>query len=566
MSSLFGATTNTTTPAGGNLFGSNNQQQPAATGGGLFGSNSTQTQTATPSLFGTGSGAFGQSTASNTNTGSSTFGNTAAQPQTNQNSAFSLKPSVFGQTGTGTTASQPAQSTSSFFSTPPAGQQNQQNQQAKPNLFNSTNPLFGGTSTSTGTTNPLFGSSTTTANTNPTTSNTNPLFGSTSTNTTTQNPLFGSTANTNTANPTFGPSNTNPAPTTNTNIFGTTSTSANPMFGSSTNTTLGNSAFGTSALGGSTLGTSAFGAQPQQQSTLGANSLLKSTAPASQQQQVDAQAQFAKLSQKIELIANAWNPSSPQCRFQHYFYNLVEPNQVSMYGRPSNATNEVLWQRAIQENPDPSCLVPVIANGFDDLRQRVDGQTDQATAQKANVKDLQKRLADLSTQHVTNTVSRLARFSQTQIQLAQRIMALAQHLHLLIPTVRSSAIRPEEEELFAKIESMEEEVRGGKGKMKAKLDELWAVFSALKAREEGIRERRTSGDWKVVDEEGLARIAQILSEQQTGLAYLTKILQKDLKDLGIIMGTGLTTTAGDVSMEGESLWTSTSTLRASALR
>lgn len=88
-------------------------------------------------------------------------------------------------------------------------------------------------------------------------------------------------------------------------------------------------------------------------------------------------------------------------------------------------------------------------------------------------------------------------------------MALAQHLHLLIPTVRSSVIRPEEEELFAKIESIEEEVRGGKGKMKAKLDELWAVFGALKAREEGIRERRNSGDWKVVDEEGLARIAQV---------------------------------------------------------
>ncbi|PBK66252.1 hypothetical protein ARMSODRAFT_890614 [Armillaria solidipes] len=525
MSSIFGAATNTTTPAGGNLFGSNNQQQPAATGGGLFGSNSTQTQTATPSLFGatnTGGGAFGQNNASNTNTGSSLFGNTSTQPQANQNNAFALKPSVFGQTGTGATVSQPAQSTNR--------------------------------------TNPLFGTSTTTPNTNTTTTNTNPLFGSTSTNTTTQNPLFGSTANTNNANPMFGSSSTNTAPATNTNIFGTTSTSANPMFASSTNT------LGTSTLGGSTLGTGAFGTQPQQQSTLGANSLLKSTAPASQQQLVDAQTQFAKLSQKIESIANAWNPSSPQCRFQHYFYNLVEPNQVSMYGRPHNATNDALWQKAIQENPDPSCLVPVIANGFDDLRQRVDGQTEQATAHKGNIKDLQKRLADLSTQHSINTISRLARFSQTQIQLAQRIMALAQHLHLLIPTVRSSAIRPEEEELFAKIESIEEEVRGGKGKMKAKLDELWAVFGALKAKEEGIRERRNSGDWKVVDEEGLARIAQILSEQQNGLAYLTTILQKNLKDLGIIMGTGPTMTAGDDSMEGENLWTSTSTLRASVLR
>ncbi len=88
-------------------------------------------------------------------------------------------------------------------------------------------------------------------------------------------------------------------------------------------------------------------------------------------------------------------------------------------------------------------------------------------------------------------------------------MALVQHLHLLIPAVRSSAIRPEEEQLAGELEAVDEEVRGNRGKMKAKLDELWAVFGAMKAREEGLRERRTSGDWKVVDEDGLSRIAQV---------------------------------------------------------
>jgi nuclear pore complex protein Nup54 len=39
----------------------------------------------------------------------------------------------------------------------------------------------------------------------------------------------------------------------------------------------------------------------------------------------------------------------------------------------------------------------------------------------------------------------------------------------------------------------------------------------------------------VVDE-GLAQIAQILAEQQPGLQHLTKILQKDLKDLNVIFG------------------------------
>ena len=70
-----------------------------------------------------------------------------------------------------------------------------------------------------------------------------------------------------------------------------------------------------------------------------------------------------------------------------------------------------------------------------------------------------------------------------------------------------------------------------------------------------------------VDEEGLAQIIQILAEQQAGLQHLTKILQKDQKDLAIILGK--TGSAEDEYLHeggGESLWTSTSTLRASSLR
>lgn len=71
---------------------------------------------------------------------------------------------------------------------------------------------------------------------------------------------------------------------------------------------------------------------------------------------------------------------------QHYFYNLVDPAQVNLYGRPQNATNEALWQKAVRENPDCTCLVPVVAIGFDDLQQRVDAQAQQATAHHERLK------------------------------------------------------------------------------------------------------------------------------------------------------------------------------------
>ena len=38
---------------------------------------------------------------------------------------------------------------------------------------------------------------------------------------------------------------------------------------------------------------------------------------------------------------------------QHFFYNMVDPAQIHLYGRPANARNDSLWEKAVRENPDP---------------------------------------------------------------------------------------------------------------------------------------------------------------------------------------------------------------------
>ena len=99
-----------------------------------------------------------------------------------------------------------------------------------------------------------------------------------------------------------------------------------------------------------------------------------------------------------------------------------------------------------------------------------------------------------------------------------------QHLHLLIPTLRSSSIRPEEEALRAALEEIDEEIRrpGGMGRMRGKLNELWALVGAVKA----ARERDAKGvsdgnvEWAVVDEEGLAQIAQVHFSCCTRITFL----------------------------------------------
>ncbi|KAF8646620.1 hypothetical protein AX16_007121 [Volvariella volvacea WC 439] len=341
------------------------------------------------------------------------------------------------------------------------------------------------------------------------------------------------------------------------------------------NSTLGSSVLGSSTLGSSTLGASVLGGGAGAGGALGASTLLssKSQTMSIQNQTTDAQAQFGNLVQQIQRIKESWEPTSPLCRFRHVFYNLVDPSQIGRYERPANVAPE-LWEKAVRENPDPTCLVPVIANGFDDIRERVKGQTDTATKQEAIFKELKARLDALQEKHAVNNISRLQRAQYQQTQIIQRMLAFIQHLHLLIPALRSSAMRPEEELLRTKLEEIEEELR--KGRMKEKLNELWALTGAVNASRQyggygrgvgagGLQSSTSGGEWAVVDEEGLAQIAAILAEQQSGLAHLTKILQKDLKDLAIITGAKEPETSDDPSTI-ENLWSSTSSLRISALR
>ncbi|KAJ7111321.1 nucleoporin complex subunit 54-domain-containing protein [Mycena epipterygia] len=330
------------------------------------------------------------------------------------------------------------------------------------------------------------------------------------------------------------------------------------LFGGATSTS---NIFGASAnkpAFGNSLGLGGQQQQQQQQAQFGSSMLsasaLRAPAPGAggpAQQQADAQTQFARLTMRIESITAAWNATSPQCQFQYFFYNRVDPNQVGLYGRPPNATNEALWTKAVRENPDPTCLVPAIAIGFDDLRQRVDAQGQQAASHQDRLKELKTRLETLSsTQHQNS--ARLARAAALQTQLTHRLLALAAHLHLLVPTLRASAIRVEEETLRASLEDLREELGartgGAGGRMRGKLGELWALVGALGAAREGAQ-HVPGGEWKVVDEDGLARIAQILSEQQAGLVHLTKILQGDLADINVVLKGG----KGEEA-DGEEMW------------
>ncbi|KAG9308318.1 hypothetical protein JVU11DRAFT_12082 [Chiua virens] len=596
-STLFGHSTSQQQPAtGGNIFGNTNtsqqqrttggglfgnttsSQQPSTTGGGLFGSTTTTTQPAPGtggSIFGgttqpTASGSiFGSTTPATTQapavgsmfggtmqptTGGSIFGGTPAQPAAGGGlfggaNTQQMQPQQTGTSLFSSTTTQPQQTGGGLFGATSTNTQHQSST-GTGGLFGATNGaaqpatgLFGAASTSAPASGGgLFGSST--ASSNPLFGNKPPssIFGTqptgtgTSTNTIAPPTLFGqSTTQTTTAQPT--PS-----------IFGQTAQAqaqkpAGSLFGSTTHPPT------TGTLFGSTLAAPSLGAG------LGAGSILGTStsrsSPSTPQQQ-DPQSQFVVLMQRIDAIAEAWNPNSPQCRFQ---VNINSSRELTLR-----------LLRAARENPDSSCMVPVLAVGFDALNARVEAQSAQATAQQEKLKELKKRLQALTATHTdTYPVATASRPISTYPALAAAFEA----------TVRSSSIRPEEEALRVALEEMEEDLRrpGGMSKLRSKLNELWALVGAINAARERGKKAGGEGavEWTVVDEEGLKQITQILSDQQAGLQHLTKILQRDLKDLGVIMGTNGERDDGHMGAEmrfsasPSPLNSSTSTLHTSAL-
>jgi nuclear pore complex protein Nup54 len=175
-------------------------------------------------------------------------------------------------------------------------------------------------------------------------------------------------------------------------------------------------------------------------------------------------------------------------------------------------------------------MVPALAVGFDDLHKRVDAQSKQAALHQEKLKvsllpsssvnlcsylncpkELQTRLSTLSQTHLLSNTLRTTRALQTHTLITHRLLRLIEHIHLLIPSLRSAAIGSEEEALRAKLERLKDEVqRGlGGGGGRGRVNELWALLGAVKAAKERDAGGRDGVEWKVVDQEGLERLAMV---------------------------------------------------------
>eukprot|EP01119_Soliformovum_irregulare_P024403 TRINITY_DN8743_c0_g1_i1.p1 TRINITY_DN8743_c0_g1~~TRINITY_DN8743_c0_g1_i1.p1 ORF type:complete len:355 (-),score=99.77 TRINITY_DN8743_c0_g1_i1:50-1114(-) len=247
---------------------------------------------------------------------------------------------------------------------------------------------------------------------------------------------------------------------------------------------------------------------------------------------VPALSMKASPAQKIKSLGDAWNRASPDCRFRHMLYNRVPPEDVEKYARPADV-NEKLWEQAQNANWDPKHLVPVQATGFGDLQLRIESQQNVTQQQQQLLEEIQQFLTNSQRKHDLDFTIRIDESRRRHAQLSHRMMQLMKKLEVLCS--RGYPIVGEEDIFRSKLEMLANQL-AQPNHFKSRLTELQASIK--------MQEDRPADRFDMLEQDALESLQIYLAEQTEGLSHLATILQKDMRDIGLIVNalTGSSTT------------------------
>ncbi|KAI8066983.1 nucleoporin complex subunit 54-domain-containing protein [Gilbertella persicaria] len=356
-------------------------------------------------------------------------------------------------------------------------------------------------------------------------------FGTTATTTSTPSTGFSFGAATSTA-PSFGTTTTaiSTAPSTGFS-FGTSATSTQPttsLFGT-TNTGFGaNLSFGNKPTA-NVFGTTGVNNQQQR-----AQQVYQLLTQVDQEERAKLQLSIASEDYKpdnvwhaLALLKSWWNPASPNCRFRHYFYNVVPADQVHLYQKPADH-DQAAWDAAQAANPDPKTMVPALAVGFEDVDKRMQEQQKMSEAHTAKLAEVQTLLKEVQRKDQLVTAVKLEESKRRHMQTRQRVITLLKYAQVL--RNKGLSITPEEEKMRAQLEGMQDQLERSE-QFHGKLSQLWAQLQLIK--ESGRKYGKIDGvdEWDAVSEEDMSGITKILEEQNNGVQHIVQVLETDEKEV-----------------------------------
>ncbi|CAM9611863.1 unnamed protein product [Chrysoparadoxa australica] len=207
-----------------------------------------------------------------------------------------------------------------------------------------------------------------------------------------------------------------------------------------------------------------------------------------------------------------------QSQFKCILYNMVDPAQRHLYLRPPYA-EQGEWEAAERNNPDPDACVPSVVVGFEGLHERLIHQQSHASDLKGAVQRLQDTAMRLQ-QSILSLESQVETCRRRHLDQNNKFLQVARKIEVLrcmnVPLQASE--RSFREHL--------EYVHRSLNTPHAKLNDIVSTQMQV--------ERRIDNVDQINSEEDQGVIFRTLQAHREGLAHLTDIMQKDMRDLAII--------------------------------
>lgn len=205
-----------------------------------------------------------------------------------------------------------------------------------------------------------------------------------------------------------------------------------------------------------------------------------------------------------------WNPQSPSCVFQHYFYNQVSEEQAPFYS-PGEGEDATKWEEALKKKPTPGSI-PVLASGPLAVGRRLEMQIAAVRGLQTRLHALNDALTKRLEAHDLQYTVRAAEARRKHVVLSRRCLALAAKVQIL--RNRGYTLDGSEEKLKATLLSLEQ--KAFNPMLSGAQEEIWARMSVLRDRAEQLKKEAENSSKQIsansegpLDEEQLKKVEKV---------------------------------------------------------
>ena len=197
--------------------------------------------------------------------------------------------------------------------------------------------------------------------------------------------------------------------------------------------------------------------------------------------------------------------------------------------KPANVS-DALWFQTQNDNPDSTRMIPVLANGFNDLHSRARWEDEVIQAHTEKLNELHEKSSKLLRDLDIDLTAKLIATQQRHQALSLRLLKIMKGMEILRRS--GSKLTPAESQAMTKLKNSLFKLSNGILESGSLHNLSFQMESLLESgRLDAFRSAKAI---KPANEESAAALQSILQEQQESLKNMVDSIQRDSSDLQVI--------------------------------